>query len=167
MGQVSKLGFNRFAIADVATDSAVAPEAAGFVEGRDAARAQPGIALGPAAQILDIAERNMRLEDLPMGLDHLRIDARCHEFATGLAVVPLGRNPDQLLDVRGEPSEPVLRIRLPEPVRGGHREIAKALFAQAQGLLGVAAGRDVDPGADSARDVAGGIRIGAALTSSS
>ena len=116
MCQMGKLCFDGFAIADIATHAAIAAEATGFIEDRHATSTQPGIAIGAAAQILDIAERNMSLDIQPMGLDHLGIDPGCHDLAAGLAVVPLGWNPDQVLYVRREPSEPVLRIGLPEPV---------------------------------------------------
>src|SRR5262245_43487383 len=69
MRQVRKLRLDRLAIADVATDAAIAAEAAGLIEDRHAARAQPGIALRTTAQIFDVAERSMGLEHLPMGLD--------------------------------------------------------------------------------------------------
>jgi hypothetical protein len=42
----------------------------------------------------------MSLEVLPMSLEQLGIDPGCHELAAGLAVVPLGWNPDQIPDVR-------------------------------------------------------------------
>ena len=98
------------------TDSAIASEATGFIEDRHATRTQPSIAIGAAAQILDITEGKMGLEDLPMGLDQLGIDPGCHDVEARLAVVPLRCNSDQILNVRREPGEPVLRIRLPEPV---------------------------------------------------
>ena len=63
MGQISKLCFDRFAIADVAADATIALEATGFIEDRHATRTRPAIAIGAAAQILKIAEG----EDEPRG----------------------------------------------------------------------------------------------------
>ena len=85
MGQISKLCFDRFAIADVAADATIALEATGFIEDRHATRTRPDIAIGATAQILEIAERKMGLEDLTMDLDQLGIDPRCHDLAARLS----------------------------------------------------------------------------------
>ena len=138
----SVLSLGALAIGDVAADTPVAREAPRFVEHRDARNGNIAYAaVGGAAGQLKIPEREVRVHGgsvlapgFFIGLDVRNFPARLADFRTRRRRVgePLG----ELLA-----SEAMLGVGLPVDVEGELHEGAKARFARAKLLLGMAAPR--------------------------